>query len=279
VTAFPAPRDFLTAFGALAILVSPAAAIAQTPPHSPWPGGIAVIDVGPAAAAPIVEFQGKRVLVAPAGESWAAVIGIPLDAEPGEAGILVDRERRVSFEIRPHAYREQRLTVKNQSHVTPGQAQLERIGRERMIIDAALNAWRNEKLDDVSLAAPVEGRRSSSFGLRRFFNDQPRSPHKGMDIAAVEGTPILAPAAGIVAATGDYFFNGNTVIVDHGQGLVTLYCHLSRIDVAEGDAVAPGATLGAVGATGRVTGPHLHFGTYLNGTAVDPALLIRDEAR
>ena len=96
-----------------------------------------------------------------------------------------------------------------------------------------------------------------------------------MDIAASEGTVIAAPGKGIVAATGDYFFNGKTIIIDHGQGFVTMYCHLSEIGVDEGQQLEAGEPVGAVGATGRVTGPHLHFGTYLNGTAVDPALLLQ----
>ena len=179
--------------------------------------------------------------------------------------------------VTTHAYREQRLTVKNQSYVTPDQQQLDRIGRERNIIDVALTNFRSIPLDDVALSAPVAGPRSSSFGLRRFFNDQPRSPHKGMDIAAGNGVSIASPKDGVVTATGEYFFNGNTVIVDHGQGFVTMYCHLSEITVKEGQSVVEGEILGAVGATGRVTGPHLHFGTYLNGTAVDPAVFLGSE--
>ena len=243
--------------------------------HAPRPGGIAVIELGPAAApAPAVTFNDRPVLVMQRQAQWHAVVGIPLDTAPGEANIRIG-DRHVAFDVVPHAYREQRLTVKNKSHVSPDPEQLERIGRERMIIDAALGNFRDVDTDGVELAAPVEGRRSSSFGLRRFFNEQPRSPHKGMDIAAAAGTPIAAPRAGIVTATGAYFFNGNTVIVDHGQGYVTMYCHLSEIAVTEGQALAVGEIIGAVGATGRVTGPHLHFGTYLNGTAVDPKLLLQ----
>ncbi len=260
---------------AIAILVIAGGAGAALE-HSPWPGGIAVIELGPAdAAAPDASFNDKPVLVMQQNERWHAVVGIPLDTAPGEAVVRVG-DRRIAFGIGEHAYREQRLTVKNRSYVSPDPAQLERIGTERKIIDAALGNFRRVDIDDIGLAVPVDGPRSSSFGLRRFFNDQPRSPHKGMDIAAALGTPIAAPRAGIVAATGDYFFNGNTVIVDHGQGYVTMYCHLSEIAVTEGQVLAAGEIIGAVGATGRVTGPHLHFGTYLNGTAVDPGLLLQN---
>ncbi len=244
------------------------------PENSPRPGGITFVDVGAAdQPAPSATFGGKPVLVMRDGERWQAVVGVPLDTEPGQLTIQLG-EYPLSVSIGDHAYAEQRLTVKNQSYVTPGQTQLDRIGRERKIIDGALNDFRDVPVDGIDLAAPVDGRRSSSFGLRRFFNDQPRSPHKGMDIAASSGTPIRAPRDGVVTATGNYFFNGNTVILDHGQGYVTMYCHLSEIAVEEGQVVSTGETLGAVGATGRVTGPHLHFGTYLNGTAVDPAIVL-----
>ncbi len=246
------------------------------PEHSPRPGGIAVIDLGAAGETPpAVHYDDKPVLLLQEDEQWYAVLGIPLDTSPGALSIDVDGSAK-ALAISAHAYEEQRLTVKNQSYVTPDQAQLDRIGRERRILNAALNSFRDVPVEGMALLAPVEGRRSSSFGLRRFFNDQPRSPHKGMDIAASTGTPIAAPLEGVVTATGDFFFNGNTVIVDHGQGFVTMYCHLSEIAVEEGQAVSTGDTIGLVGATGRVTGPHLHFGTYLNGTAVDPAILIAD---
>jgi murein DD-endopeptidase MepM/ murein hydrolase activator NlpD len=258
---------------ALVLLAAPGLAVE----HGPRPGGIAVVDVGAAdGARPVVLYGDRRALVYEKSGRYYAAVGLPLDVEADTAvEVSVDGEA-LAIDVLAHQYSEQRLTVENKEYVSPGQETLDRIGRERKEIDAALNGFRDIDVDEPALAAPVDGRQSSSFGLRRFFNDQPRSPHKGMDIAAGEGTPIEAPADGVVVATGDYFFNGNTVIVDHGQGLVTMYCHLSAIDVAVGDNIDRGEVLGKVGATGRVTGPHLHFGTYLGGTAVDPALLLTE---
>jgi murein DD-endopeptidase MepM/ murein hydrolase activator NlpD len=263
--------------GLLSIVAS--AAATASPTHAPRPGGTAVIelDVAGSEAAPVVTFAGKRALVLNNDGSWLAVIGIPLAQPVGEAEINVratgQEAGNIVFEVVPHAYREQRLNV-SKSYVDLTEEQLSRVGRERKIIDSALTNWRDLNLSDLSLIAPVAGPRSSSFGLRRFFNDQPRSPHKGMDIAANLGTAIVSPVGGTVTATGDYYFNGNTVIIDHGQGFVTMYCHLDEISVEKGQQLATGGQLGKVGATGRVTGPHLHFGTYLNGTAVDPALFL-----
>ena len=263
-------------FGFVCLTLTVAAS--ATPAHTPRPGGLAVVPVAEISdAQPTVTFGGKQALVLRQPNGWLAIIGIPLDQPLGSAKATVHHSRNksstISFDVESHAYREQRLTV-SKSYVDLTEEQLNRVGQERKVIDTALTNWRDTELSDISLHVPVSGKRSSSFGLRRFFNDQPRSPHKGMDIAAVEGTPIVAPADGIVTATGDFYFNGNTVFVDHGQGLVTMYCHLSEIDVEAGHQLTTGAQLGKVGATGRVTGPHLHFGIYLNGTAVDPALFL-----
>ena len=247
------------------------------PEHSPRPGGVVVIELPANDEKPDARYDGKPILVVPNGDAWNAVVGVPLKAAAGPAKLTIDgaERREIEFEIAEHAYREQRLSVERK-YVEPNQDALDRIIAERRIIDAALNSYSPEIPQRMQFAAPVPGKRSPSFGFRRVFNDQPRSPHSGMDIAAPLGTPILAPTKAVVAATGDFYFTGNTVILDHGQGFVTLYCHLQRIDVAEGQEVDAGTTLGLVGATGRVTGPHLHMSVYLNGAAVDPALFLTD---
>lgn len=244
------------------------------PQESTWPGGIAFVDLGVAEGkAPVVTYGGKRVLVMTDDGRWRAAIGISLSTPLGSAQVSLPDGSTRSFDVSEHTYPEQRLQVAK-SYVSLSEENLARYGRERKIISAARNNWRDEPLDDVKLRTPVDGPRSSSFGLRRYFNDEPRSPHSGMDIAVPEGEPVLASRDGVVTVTGDFYFNGNTIFVDHGQGFVTMYCHLSEIGVEEDQIVSEGDVIGAVGATGRVTGPHLHFGTYLNGTAVDPALLL-----
>lgn len=243
------------------------------PEHAPVPGGVAVI---PLEAVPgAATYRGRSVLVVEdEGKAWA-IVGIPLSVEPGSETMNVDG-KDIAFDVSHKQYEEQRITITNQRQVNPLKQDLERIGRERREMDSVFNSFTTGKVPDTNFLLPANGPLSSSFGLRRFFNDQPRNPHSGLDIAAPEGDPIVAPAGGRVAATGNYFFNGNTVLIDHGQGLVTMYCHMSRIDVEPGDDVEAGDQLGAIGMTGRVTGPHLHWSVSLNNARVDPSLFLED---
>ena len=248
------------------------------------PGGVAVVCVGRThGPAPRVEFDGERVLVARAGDAWEAVVGLPLALRPGAHELSVSEgaqaPRAIRFEVASHGYETQHLTIANRRMVEPEREDLLRIARERQLLTRAFLTWSDPAPETLSFDLPTEGRLSSDFGLRRFFNDEPRQPHSGLDIAAPAGTPIVAPAAGTVIETGTFFFNGLSVILDHGQGLISMYNHLSRIDVAKGAHVARGERLGAVGRTGRVTGPHLHWSVSLNNTRVDPALFLPRDVR
>jgi murein DD-endopeptidase MepM/ murein hydrolase activator NlpD len=252
------------------------------PADSRVPGGIAVLDLGDGEQAPgMVRFGAYRAPVVHDGVSWKAVIGIPLATTPGpQVARLVGaapagKDVTLSFEVLPKAYDEQRLTVEPRK-VDPLPEDMKRIEAESARSEKALSTFSEDlALDSWQWSAPVPGKRSSSFGLRRVFNGQSRNPHSGMDIAAPTGTPIKAPAAGRVVDAGDFFFNGNTVFLDHGHGVLTMYCHLQRIGVKPGDIVESGQVIGTVGATGRVTGPHLHWGVAVNRAMVDPELFLR----
>jgi murein DD-endopeptidase MepM/ murein hydrolase activator NlpD len=250
---------------------------ATLPQAAAVPGGVAIINLGSGAQPPQAYYQDKRVLVRRDGDHWQALVGIPLAATPGTHELRVaGASRPYPFQVYGKDYAEQRLTVTNERHVNPSPEDLKRIAGESVRINQALATWRWQEDIDTRFVAPVTGPLSSPFGLRRYFNEQPRQPHSGIDIAAPEGTPVVAPAAGVVIELGDFFFNGNSVFIDHGQGLVTLYCHLSRIDVKPGQTLAPGERIGAVGKTGRVTGAHLHWTVSLNDARVDPALFFDD---
>jgi murein DD-endopeptidase MepM/ murein hydrolase activator NlpD len=257
--------------------LSSGAAQSSLPRESRVPGGVALIEVPGESIAPVATFDGHRAAVVRSGERWLAIVGIPLATEPGTHKLRVDTAsgtQHVPFEVGPKKYRTQYLTVKDQRKVEPNPEDLKRIETENKRSDAALSLFTPTDTPAFALRVPVQGTRSDSYGSRRFFNGQPRKPHSGMDIAAAKGTPIVAPAAGTVVEAGDFFFNGNTLYIDHGYGLVTMYCHLDKLQVKVGDRVAAGDPLGTVGATGRVTGPHLHWGVALNRAMVDPGLFL-----
>ncbi|NOQ36515.1 MAG: peptidoglycan DD-metalloendopeptidase family protein [Methylococcaceae bacterium] len=227
--------------------------------------------------APVAHFLDKRVLVINDRGWWLAVVGIPLDTKAGRYDLKVKTAKKpMKFRItvKPKKYPEQHLTIKNKRMVNPNPVDLAKIKADRVILSKALSTWSKQAIIDFSFKPPVEGRLSSRFGLRRFFNKQEKNPHSGLDIAAPTGTKIKAPATAKVINTGSYYYSGNAVFLDHGQGLITGYFHLNKINVKIGDMVKQGDILGTVGSTGRVTGPHLHWNVYLNGTKVDPALFI-----
>ena len=277
--------------GTLGLLALPATHATAAPPAKPkqkrpevWPhasqvpGGVARLSLGPNAKRPTAFSGDVPLLVLGDAIEWTALVGIPLAATPGDASIVVrpenGAEKQIAYTVEPKQYREQRLTVPPRTvDLSPeDEARYERERAHLATVMATLTDLRPDA--SLQMRVPVPGRRSSSFGLRRVFNGQSRNPHSGMDIAAGTGTPVLAPLPGRVIDTGDYFFNGGTVWLDHGGGLLTMYCHLSRVDVKVGDVLKTGEQLAAVGATGRVTGPHLHWSVMLNRAMVDPALFI-----
>ncbi|WP_298435191.1 M23 family metallopeptidase [Ottowia sp.] len=242
------------------------------------PGGVARLDLGRSATQPAAfSDDGVPLLVLAEDGGWTALVGIPLAAQPGTARIRVQDaaggEREIAYTVTPKRYTEQHLKVSPRT-VDLSPEDLARYERESAHQKEVIATLSPPPAGSLAMRQPTPGRRSSSFGLRRVFNGKPRNPHSGMDIAAPTGTPVVAPLPGTVLDTGDYFFNGNTVWLDHGGGLLSMMCHLSRIDVQPGDRLATGQRLGAVGATGRVTGPHLHWTVMLNRAAVDPALFL-----
>ena len=274
----PARLLYVTLLTIASLLLITNAGAVSLPREASVPGGVALVELPDTDTPPSATFNGKPVMVLDNGTSYTAVIGLPLSTRAGEHKLKIRHASGTattrSFAVADKTYQSQHITIKNKRMVNPEKRDMERIGREQHRIRKALATWNDETPETLRFLLPVEGPVSSPFGLRRFFNEQARKPHSGLDLAAPEGTPIVAPAAGRIVETGDYFFNGNTVFIDHGQGLVTMYCHMSRIDVQPGQVVARGETIGAVGKTGRVTGAHLHWGVSLNDARVDPMLFL-----
>lgn len=268
----------------ITLLNTAAVYAANFPDISPVPGGIASVNLDSGyKAGTKVFFNKKRVLVrkniSENKTTWQALVGIPLTLKPGKYTIDIINEKgdisNRTFSVQAKEYETRHITIKNKRMVSPTKQDIQRHYKEKPLITAALNTWTENNAVETRFIHPVDGRLSSIFGLKRIYNKQDRiRRHTGLDIAAPVGTAIKAPATGSVIRTGNYFFTGNTVFIDHGQGLISMYCHLEKIQVKAGEQLKQAQQIGTVGMTGRVSGPHLHWVVSLNNTKVDPKLFI-----
>lgn len=247
------------------------------------PGEVVLLDVSGDKTLNAVEVKafGRRFLLSPTTSSnWQGLVGIDLDTEPGLYPLQIEArtanrtlQTEYVLKITGKEFPTRRLNV-DPRFVTPPPEVSERIARESKRLQTVLSNVGTAKLWSGSLARPVPGAASSSFGKRSVFNGKPRSPHTGADFRAEAGTPVAAPAAGRITLADDLYYAGQSVVIDHGHGLISMLIHMSRIDVEEGVMVERGDQVGLVGATGRVTGPHLHWAMRLSGARVDPLSLM-----
>jgi murein DD-endopeptidase MepM/ murein hydrolase activator NlpD len=260
------------------IMLLTAPPLAAFPKASLVPGGIAVVELGSSHKIPQFKFRDKPVLIAHSNNGYFAIVGLPLSLKPGEYfinghwGDEIALQKKF-FTVGKKEYSTQRINIEDKRKVNPYASDMDRIWAEQKRQKKARLHY-SKSVVDVELLQPVQGIMTGSFGRRRIFNGEARRPHSGMDIAADEGIPVIAPARGKVIELGDFFFSGNLVYMDHGQGMISLFAHLSEINVTLGQQINKGDVIGKVGATGRVTGPHLHWSLGLNGTWVDPALFL-----
>lgn len=240
-------------------------------------GGLTIIPID-INQKPEAYFEGKRLPVLPSSQpnQWLLIVAIPLKSTNSVQYINVTKPIKASipFHVSEKFYSTQFLNIKDVSKVEPQSEDLIRIEKETQKLTRIFANYSNSNPFEEQFTAPLRGPITSLFGLKRVYNKQPRDPHSGLDIAAEQGKPVYAVNQGIVADTGDYFFTGNTVILDHGMGVFSVYAHLSKILVKAGESVKQGQELGLVGMTGRVTGPHLHWTMVVNQTLVEPLLFV-----
>jgi len=227
------------------------------------------------------DFMGKALPFIRAGDgNFYSLAGVDMASKPGAYTLALRLHRsgkqpellRREIDIRDAEFPVQRLTLPPEQ-VFPDSAALARIRRESDLRNRRWSRWEPGPFWQGKFIPPLKGE-MKRFGHRRIINGVPRSPHTGVDISAPEGTPVVAPAAGKVILTGDFFFTGKSVYIDHGLGMIGMFFHFSRIDVSEGDFIEQGRVIGAVGSTGRATGPHLHWGVRWRNDRINPASLL-----
>ena len=264
----------------LLLLFIPAIVLANIPvKNTAIPGGIAVIDFKTSHTNPKAFYNNMPLYVQHVKDQhWQILVGIPLMEKLGKKIIKVQdtSTRSFDFEVMEHTYTEQHITLKGKKkkYVNPNLAHIDRIKSERPVLSSARKIFSDDILSDGLFTRPVIGVTTSPFGLKRFYNGEARRPHTGLDYAGDAGSPIKAPADGKVILAGEFFFNGNAIFLDHGQGMISVYIHMNERLAKQGQQIKQGEVIGTIGQTGRATGPHLHWGVYLNQTVINPNLLL-----
>jgi murein DD-endopeptidase MepM/ murein hydrolase activator NlpD len=275
---------------ALALAGAPELRVTLAPSRAPQGSVVEVAAASPGsplASAVLVDGETRIALERlDGGRRFAGLLGVDFEAPPGDRSLVLEGvdasgaaiTATATLRVVSRAFAVSKLSV-DPKFVEPPPEEKERIERDREAFRRAFASPLPSRLWEGRFTFPAEALSQKNFGAKRVYNGQTRSRHAGLDLSAPAGAPVAAPGAGVVVLTGDFYFAGGGVVLDHGGGLMTMYFHLSRIDVKEGDRVLPGQRIGAVGATGRVTGPHLHWAARLGGARVDPAALLRLRAR
>lgn len=249
------------------------------PENSPYPGGLINYSLNTERKYLEKNLRVKDLefsICKELGSPKSLLIPIPLTFEEDRVSIFFSDQLISSIDIESRDYRESRITISNQDFVSPPNEMLERIKEEYSQSISAKNVFNLKKNTSKEMIIPLEGIMSSEYGVKRFINEQPRNRHIGLDIAAAEGRPIFAPLNGKVILAGNFFYKGNVIFIDHGNGLVSSYSHLSKKLVDLNQIVTAGDNIGLVGSTGRVTGPHLHWEVYYLGIPINPEIFIKN---
>lgn len=274
------PREIvllaLAALAALGLTAPPQKVTASS--ATARPGDVVRLTVAGAAEPVRIRAFGRDIPAYPIADSrQEALIGVDLEVPPGPGAIEIESgEQHATYPLRVVARRfaSRRLTV-DPAFVNPPASELPRIERERKELEDLWRTVTPERFWEGPFASPVPEPANSAFGTRTILNGQPRSPHAGADFSSAAGTPVTSPNAGRVVVADALYYTGNTIVVDHGLGLYSLFAHLTDLRARAGDAVKTGDVIGTVGSTGRVTGPHLHWSVRLNGARIDPVVLLR----
>ena len=237
-------------------------------------GGIKEVPLD--SSADVVIFEGKIAPKVKKDNGIFAILPIAIDAKTGVQSYFINGEK-IDFLIEDKKYREQRITLKDNKKVDLSPEDIARFEKEKIEIQSYINSYTKTDILIFPMQTPTIGKRSSEYGVKRFFNDKPRSPHSGLDIAAPMGSEVKSTLDGVVVGIGDYFFNGKSIFIDHGLGVVSMYCHLDEILVRPNQQVNKGELIGKVGRSGRSSGPHLHLGIYILGKSIDPELFLNTQ--